>query len=405
MRIVVKKHAGVRKYDLNRYSTRLPWSTPQNSYSLLLQERRQAGSELLDLTITNPTHALADYPHAEIARAFGAIGDFQYEPDPLGSPAARRAIADWYEAQGIKVAENRIALTASTSEAYAMLFKLLCDPGDEVLIPNPSYPLFEYLARAEGVRTAPYRLGYDGGWYLDIDSARKALSTRSKAIIVVNPNNPTGSYLKSREVAELTALAAQHGCALVSDEVFMTYPAGAASRQTSSLIGNEGALCFSLNGLSKAAGMPQMKLGWIVVSGPKDEADAAMGRLELLLDSYLSPGTPVQKALPELLRIGSNVHAKIDARLWRNAGALGVLRSSPVQVLASESGWSAILQVPRVVSEEVWIGRLLAEHGVVVQPGYFFDMAQEAYLVVSLLADPLDFGAGIDSVKLVAQSL
>jgi aspartate/methionine/tyrosine aminotransferase len=372
---------------------------------LLLQERRRAGGELLDLTIANPTRALADYPHGEIARAFGAIADFQYEPDPLGSPSARRAIANWYAAQGILVAENRIALTASTSEAYAMLFKLLCDPDDEVLIPNPSYPLFEYLARAEGVRTAPYRLGYDGGWYLDIDSARKALSTRSKAIIVVNPNNPTGSYLKSREVAELTALAAEHRCAIISDEVFMTYPAAAAKGHVRSLIGNEGALCFSLNGLSKAAGMPQMKLGWIAVSGPPDEVEAAMGKLELLLDSYLSAGTPVQKALPELLRIGSGIHAKIDARLRRNTEALGVLRNSAVHPLASEGGWSAILQVPRVLSEEVWIAKLLAEHGVVVQPGYFYDMAQEAYVVVSLLANPADFTAGIGRLQLLTELL
>ena len=391
--------------DLNRYSARLPWSTPQNSYSLLLQRIRRAGSELLDLTVANPTHALADYPHAEIARALGAIRDFRYEPDPLGSSGARHAIATWYEAQGIQVAENRIALTASTSEAYAMLFKLLCDPRDEVLVPNPSYPLFEYLARAEGVMTSPYRLGYDGGWYLDIDSVRQALSTRSKAIVVVNPNNPTGSYLKDREVAQLTALAAEHRCALVSDEVFMTYPAASTSAQTSSLIGNEGALCFSLNGLSKAAGMPQMKLGWIVASGPADEADAAIGRLELLLDNYLSVGTPVQKALPELLRIGSGVHAKINARLRRNTAELNMLRNSAVHVLASEGGWSAILQVPSVLSEEVWIGRLLMEHGVIVQPGYFYDMAQEAYLVVSLLADPADFAPGIDRVRLVADSL
>jgi alanine-synthesizing transaminase len=395
----------MRQYDLNRYSRRLPWSTPPNVHSSLLKEKRRAGIKLLDLTAANPTEALADYPHKEIGQAYGALDDFRYEPQAFGTAQARGAIANWHAGHGIPVEEDRIALTASTSEAYAILFKLLCDPGDEVLIPQPSYPLFEFLARAEGVKTVPYRLAFDGGWFLDFDSLRRAISPRSKAIVVVNPNNPTGSFLKLREVEELTALAAAHRCALISDEVFMTYPCTPAANTVRSLIGNDGALTFSLNGLSKEAGMPQMKLGWMVLSGPGKAVDCALAKLELLLDTYLSVGTPVQSALEALLRIGSGIHTRIDLQMWRNRETLGILRESAVRSLPSEGGWSAILQVPNVLTEDIWINRLLDEHGVVLQPGYFYDMSQEAYLVVSLLVKPEDFTAGIGALKQLADRL
>jgi alanine-synthesizing transaminase len=366
---------------LNRYSERLPWSTPKNNYSLLLEQKRVRGAELLDLTITNPTEAFADYPHADIAAAFGAIGDFQYEPGAFGTPRARRRIAAWYAEQGIRVAPSRIALTAGTSEAYSILFKLLCDPGDEVLIPNPSYPLFEFLAHAEAIGTSPYRLVYDAGWFIDLDSVKDAISARTKAIVVVNPNNPTGSFLKAREAAALIELAVRHELALISDEVFMTYAAGPGEDRVRTLIGHDEVLSFSLNGLSKAAAMPQMKLGWIVVNGPEKETAQALNKLELLLDCYLSVGTPVQRTVQELLRIGAGIHSRIALRLLQNREALDTLKNSPVEALAGEGGWSAILRVPAVCSEEAWITSLLNEHGVVVQPGYFYDMADEAYLV------------------------
>lgn len=392
---------------MNRYSDRLPWSAPSNAYTLLLQQRRLAGDSLLDLTISNPTEAFADYPHKEIAVSYCAIGDFSYQPAPLGLAEARLAIANWYEIQGIQAPPNRIALTASTSEAYSILFKLLCDPGDEVLIPNPSYPLFEYLARAEAVKTSPYRLSYDGGWFVDLDSVKRAISARSKAIIVVNPNNPTGSFLRKRELQELSALAASHGVALISDEVFMTYPAVTytdveAPDRISTLIGQNEVLSFSLNGLSKAAGMPQMKLAWMVVNGPEREANSALGKLELLLDNYLSVGTPVQRALGSLLRNGAAIHAKINSRLRRNRETLARFKDHAVEALSCEGGWSAILRVPTVQTEEGWITSLLSEHGVVVQPGYFYDMASEAYLVLSLLAKPDDFAEGISRLGRLA---
>jgi aspartate/methionine/tyrosine aminotransferase len=368
-----------------------------------LEQKRLAGDGLLDLTCSNPTQALPDYPHAEIAEALGAIVDFQYEPQALGALRARDDIAEWYAQQGIVVSSNRIVLCASTSEAYSILFKLLCNPGDEVLIPNPSYPLFEYLAQADAVRTSPYRLVYEGGWFIDLDSVRDAISARTKAIVVVNPNNPTGSFVKAAELAALSEIAARYELSLISDEVFMTYPASAADDWVRSLIGHDEILSFSLNGLSKTAGMPQMKLGWMAVNGPEQEARAALGKLELLLDSYLSVGTPVQRSLSRLLAIGDVIHSQIDQRLRRNGEALAVLQKSPIQTLASEAGWSVILRVPAIRTEEAWMTSLLVDHGVVVQPGYFFDMASEAYLVVSLLSNPQQFAAGLTSVKQLAE--
>ncbi len=390
-------------YSLKRFSERLAWSTPANPYSLLLEQKRRAGVRLLDLTTANPTEAFADYPHTEIARAYGAIANFRYEPEPLGMRSARQIVAAWYAQHGISVAADRIALTASTSEAYSILFKLLCDPGDEILVPCPSYPLFEYLARAESVKTAQYELDYDGSWFVNFASMQKAISGRTKAIVLVNPNNPTGSFLKVQEAKKLARLAEKHGIALISDEVFMTYPgADLVNGQVRSLIGHDEILSFSLNGLSKAAGMPQMKLGWIAVNGPATEVASALTKLELLLDNYLSVATPVQYALGELLAIGAGIQTKIAARLRENREALSALKDSPIEALTGEGGWSAILQVPSVRTEEDWISKLLTDEGVVVQPGYFYDMAKEAFVVLSLITRPTDFAEGLQKLKHLA---
>ena len=366
----------------------------------MLEEKRKTEAPLLDLTISNPTTAFPDYPHVKIAHAFGAVRDYRYQPEPFGALRARQSIADWYAAQQIYVTPDRIALTASTSEAYALLFKLLCDPDDEILIPCPSYPLFEYLAGAEAVKTVPYRLDYDGAWFIDFESLQQAISPRTNAIVIVNPNNPTGSYLKEHELRQLAELAHGHRLAVISDEVFMTYPATSQSGRVHTLIEQNEMLSFSLNGLSKAAGMPQMKLAWIVLNGPENEVDLASAKLELLLDNYLSVSTPVQQALPELLHIGGELQNKIIARIRQNFAALGDLGKSALAPLATEGGWSAILQIPNIYTEQEWISRLLADEGVVVQPGYFYDMAKEAYVVVSLIASPTDFLEGIQRLKL-----
>ncbi|HEX3683804.1 MAG TPA: pyridoxal phosphate-dependent aminotransferase [Bryobacteraceae bacterium] len=386
-----------------RFSQRLSWPSAPNAFSCRLRQQRQAGAKLLDLSVSNPTEAFEDYPHDRIARAFSAASDFTYHPDPAGQEQARRAIAGYYAERNIVISPGRLLLTASTSEAYALLFKLLCDPGDEVLAPLPSYPLFEYLAAFESVRILPYRLRYDGSWFVDMASLRPAVSPRTRALIVVNPNNPTGSFLKQPEAAELFRFANDRGLPVISDEVFMDYSFGAAPGRLPTLIGADSILTFSLNGLSKAAGMPQMKLAWIALSGPEPARECARLRLELLSDTYLSVATPVQCALPALLRVGSDMQHRIAQRLARNLVALhAMLELTPAHCLHVEGGWSAIVQLPRTSTEELWVTRLLEEQSVIVQPGYFFDMDSEAYLVLSLLTPPETFDEGVRRLRELA---
>jgi alanine-synthesizing transaminase len=382
------------------YSRRLNWTRSPNSFSRLVEEQRRAGAHLLDLTSANPTEVFDIYPHAEIQQAYARVDDFAYRPDPFGGERARQAIADWYGRRDIQVSSEQLALTASTSEAYALLFKLLCNPGDEVLVPAPSYPLFEYLARLESVEIVPYRLLYDGTWFVDFASMRAAISERTRAVVIVNPNNPTGSFLKSHETAELLTIAQEHNLPIVADEVFMDYPFAAFRDSARTLIGFNSVLSFSLGGLSKSAGMPQMKLAWIAVNGgPEVRADVRR-RLELLLDTYLSVATPVQNALGELLTIGSGIARQIATRIERNRAALQeILKDSPVHVLHAEGGWSAILQLPNVRREEAWVGELIIGQRVLVQPGYFFDMASEPYAVASLLTPESVFDEGIQRIR------
>ncbi len=382
------------------YSSRLSWSFSTNRFSEELAALRKAGTPLLDLTISNPTSADLIYPHAEIAQALGHIETLSYEPDPAGSIVAREAIASYYAVRNISVSVERILLTASTSEAYAFLFKLLCNPEDEVLIPLPSYPLFEYLASLECVRTVPYWLRYDGNWHVDFSTIEAGISRRTRAIVVVNPNNPTGSPLNSDEVTRLMDCARRHNLPVISDEVFTDYPLVPSSAPIQSMINRNETLTFSLNGLSKSAGMPQMKLGWIVVSGPAQQVEDCRNRLELILDTYLSPGTPVQYALPKLLEIGRDLQNRIRTRIRQNLSVLeSALHGSPAGVLRAEAGWSAIVQVPRTRSGEEWALMLLAKHHVVVQPGYFYDLPGEAFLVVSLLTAPDHFLQGIAKLR------
>lgn len=362
----------------------------------MLAEKRKSGIELLDLTLANPTEALAAYPHSKIRDAYQAIPDFVYQPNPLGSIKAREAIVQWYSRRGIKVSAQQLALTASSSEAYSLLFKTLCNPGEEVLFPSPSYPLFEYLASVESVKAIPYRLQYDGSWFIDFESLRDAITTRSRAIVIVNPNNPTGSFVKRRELGELLNIAKEHSLPVISDEVFMDYALIPDPDRAPTLIGQDDVLNFSLNGLSKSAGMPQMKLGWIAVNGPLRERAETMERLELFLDTFLSVGTPVQNALAGLLNVGEEVRQSISLRVSVNNEALPrLLNNTPIHHLHGEGGWSAILQLPNILTEEIWIARLLNEHGVIVQPGYFFDMPGEPFVVVSLITEPADFIRGI----------
>ena len=385
------------------YSTRLSWSFSENALSRAATRKREAGEPVLDLTVSNPTVAFA-YPDAGMQAALSELHDFTYRPDPFGLEPAREAVAAFYREQGLAVDASRIAFTASTSEAYSLLFKLLCDAEDEVLIPAPSYPLFEYLAALENVRTVPYRLAYDGSWFIDFADLQRQISARTRAIVIVNPNNPTGSFLKKHERESLVEVAREHGMAIVSDEVFMSFEFGGESRRVKTLADEERVLSFSLNGLSKMAGMPQMKLGWIVINGPAEAQRAARERLELILDTYLSVNTPVQAALPALLAVGVRFRSEILTRAVTNLAQMRrTLEGSPVHPLHIEGGWSVILQLPRNLTEEEWLMRLLKHQGVLLQPGFFFDMPSEAYAVASLITRPDEFAEGLRKLRCVTQ--
>jgi alanine-synthesizing transaminase len=388
------------------YSERLLWSLSSNAFSRLVEEKRTAGDPLLDLTVSNPTQVMDDYPHAAISRAYANINDFAYRPAPFGQEGSRVAVARYYERRNISISPAQILLTASTSEAYSLLFKLFCNSGDEILAPLPSYPLFEYLAGLESARVVPYRLVYDGSWYIDFTSLRQQISPRTRALVVVNPNNPTGSFLKKSEAEELADVTREYSLPIISDEVFMDYPLDPEADRVTTLIGDDSVLSFSLNGLSKAAGMPQMKLAWIALNGPERDREVALTRLELLLDTYLSVGTPVQCALPELFEIGEDIQKEIRRRTAENLKALELLlEGSPVCCLHCEGGWSAILQLPQSLTEEEWITRLLQQENVIVQPGYFFDMASEAYVVVSLITPGEQFSEGVRRVRRLASNV
>lgn len=355
---------------------------------------------MLDLTASNPAEAFANYPHEAIARAYCSSADFTYRPHPAGEPSARSAVVEYYATRGISLYPEQLVLTASTSEAYSFLFKLLCDADDEILVPVPSYPLFEYLAALDSVRVAPYRLHYDGSWFIDFDTLRASISPRSRAIIVVNPNNPTGSFLKQHEARQIFSLAQEHDLAIISDEVFLDYSFGEHPGRLRTLIGVNPVLTFSLGGLSKSAGMPQMKLAWIAITGPASNAEQARRHLELIADTYLSVSTPVQRALPELLRVGIEFHQQIAARIAANLEtARASLANTSAHVLHVEGGWSAIIQLPSIRSEECWAELLLARHNIILQPGYFFDIASGSHAVVSLITPPETFALGIEKLR------
>lgn len=373
------------------FSNRFKWNLETNQLARLIEAKRQAGTPLLDLTEANPTRSGLLYPAAEILGGLAQDGALFYEPAPRGLFHAREAVAAYYAERGLQADPAHICLTASTSEAYAYLFKLLCDQGDNVLVPQPSYPLFDFLAALEGVELRPYALEYQHprGWRLDFDSLQSVLTPQTRAIMLVNPNNPTGSFVKVAEVAELNRLCQQRGLALIVDEVFGDYVLQPDAQQAVSLVENEAALTFVLSGFSKILALPQMKLGWIVTNGPAELRWEAEERLEVIADTFLSVGAPVQHAAARWLRMRAGLQQQISARTADNLHWLGgLVASSPCRLLTVEGGWYATLEVPRHVAEEELILRLLAEDDVLVHPGYFFDFPREAYLVLSLLTPP-----------------
>jgi alanine-synthesizing transaminase len=394
------------------FSHRLAWPYPSNRLALLLRRKREAGVTLLDLTESNPTRVGIDYPVQAIAAALAEQAGAPYDPDARGLAAARRAVADHLGRRSMAVDPERIVLTASSSEAYAFLFKLLADPGREVLVPRPSYPLFDYLAALEGVRCAPYPIVHEPDWRIDLEALERVAlgdgTERPAACVVVNPNNPTGSGLVAEDWRRLGTVTTRHALPLISDEVFLDFVeppdpgmAAVVSLATAAAADAVGPVpTFTLGGLSKGSGLPQMKLGWIVVGGPERQAREAMERLELIADTFLSVGGPVQRAAGRLLALGETVGAALRERVRRNRAVLrrAVERVPACRLLPADGGWSAVLQVPAVRPEEDLVLGLLEEADVLIHPGYFFDFPREAFLVASLLPPPDRFDEAIGRV-------
>ena len=345
---------------------------------------RAAGQEVVDLTESNPTQAGFMYP-AELLAPLSAKEARQYTPAPLGLRSAREAVAADYRRRGAEVDPERIVLSASTSEAYSWLFKLLCNPGDAVLVPRPSYPLFEHLARLEAVRAVPYELRYHGRWEIDADTVARAPDD-TRAVLVVSPNNPTGSFVSRKELDRIASVCRDRGWAIVADEVFADYPLTVQTPDTE-IVMNRNVLSFTLGGASKSLGLPQVKLGWMVVDGPPQECQQALTALEIIADTFLSVGTPVQVAAPALLGGGETIRRQIRSRLAGNvARAREVARRYPsCSVLDVDGGWSLVVRVPATRGEDALALELLERERVLVHPGYFFDFPHEAFIVVSLL--------------------
>jgi aspartate/methionine/tyrosine aminotransferase len=384
------------------FSKRVAHSQTRNQISCALDARRAAGLPIIDLTLSNPTTAGFEYPPA-LLEPLAAREGLVYEPQPFGLAAARDAVSQEFARRGVHVPANHIVLTASTSEAYSLLFKLLCDPGEVVLAPRPSYPLVEYLTALDAVSLQQYSLEFHGRWAVDLHGLQERFNEsagRIAAVIVISPNNPTGSYVTQAEVDPIAELAREHDAALISDEVFADYPMSKRETAASSLITQQTALSFVLGGLSKSIGLPQAKLGWIAVGGPPAIVCEALERLETICDAYLSVSTPVQLAAPHLLMKGAALRAQIQKRVRENYAALKAVavKHAACSVLPVEGGWYAICEVPAIKSEEAIVLDLLDATGVLVHPGYFFDFEREAYLVISLLPDPVQFSSAVTAL-------
>ncbi len=374
------------------FSRRTAHHAEPNLLSRALRARREAGLGVLDLTQSNPTLTDLPYAHGSLLAALSDPRSLVYEPAAFGLPSARAAVKALMSEAGCDVPSEGIVLTSSTSEAYAFLFKLLCDPGDEVLIPQPSYPLFEHLSAIESVSAVPYQLAYDGAWHIDFDSLRRALGPRTRAIVLVSPNNPTGSFLKQDELVRL----ASFGVPLISDEVFSGFALAPDARRAGSVLQTDGVLAFALGGLSKFAALPQLKLAWLAATGPRAQLTDALARLELVADTFLSPNTPVQWALPAILATRAPVTAALNARIRRNFAALReAFRDSAAHPLFLEGGWYATLRLPALYEDGAWALTLLEQDGVLTQPGFFYDFLEGSQLVLSLITDEPTFALGI----------
>ena len=365
----------------------------ESAFAAAIREARAAGRGLVDLTVSNPTVCGFDY---DVAAILGALGDeaaLTYDPDPRGMRSAREAVAGYYTGHWADVDPDAVVLTTSTSEGYGYLFRLLCDAGDEVLVAQPSYPLFEFLADLEDVRLRAYPLFYDYGWWIDFAELERRIGPRTRAIVVVHPNNPTGHATGAVERGKLEEICVRHGLALIVDEVFLDYPLG-ETRLESFAVGPHPVLTFVLSGMSKIAGLPQMKVGWIVGLGPEEVRRQAMGRLEVIADTFLSMNAPAQLALPVWLAGRGEIQRQILERVRGNLK----LAKGCVEVLQVEAGWSAILRLPQRAGGGEVAEELLREVGVVVHPGSFYGIAEAGRVVVSLIGPAEEFSVGMGRI-------
>lgn len=380
------------------FADRTRWNLAENRLAQTLSNLRAAGRPILDLTVSNPTQCGFAYDEQTILHAISQEKILRYDPVPAGLLPARQAVSAYYRARGVDLPAADLVLTASTSEAYTFLFRLLCNPGDEVLIPAPGYPLFDFLADLCDVKLVRYSLHYDHGWQLDFSTLSSAASLRTRALVVVHPNNPTGHFTSPAETEALASFCTERGIALIADEVFLDFPLDGAPRK--SLAGTGRALTFSLSGLSKICGLPQMKLAWIAATGPAQQKSEALARLEIIADSYLSVGTPAQLAAEALLATRYAFQSQVLARINANLRALDVQLSqqSACNRLACQGGWTVVLRVPAMQTDEELAIALLTQRGVHLHPGHFYDFSKPGHVVLSLIVPEELFAEGIRRV-------
>jgi alanine-synthesizing transaminase len=378
------------------FSRRTDWTLTPNRFTEAQRELSAAGREVLDLSVSNPVRAGLHYDEEAILSSLKNPNAMDYDPQPKGLHSAREAVAAYYREQHgeFLIDPGSLVLTTSTSEGYSYVFRLLCNPDDEILVPKPSYPLFEFLADLQDVKLGPYPLLYDHGWQIDFPSLLRAVTSRTRAVVVVHPNNPTGSYVGAAERTQLNAFCLEHGLALIVDEVFLDYPHDGAPRP--SFVLNQEVLTFTLSGLSKISGLPQMKLAWVATSGPVPAVTAAMERLEVIADTYLSMNAPIQLAATVLLDQRKNIQPLLLDRLRVNLSELdGQLQGQKsAQRLQVDGGWYAVLRVPVTQTDEDLAIALLRQSSVLVHPGHFYDFPSDGYLIVSLLTPPSEFREG-----------
>lgn len=379
------------------FASRTNWNLKPNRLAEALERHKSSGRPLLDLSASNPTECGFNYDASAILQALGNAESLQYHPDPRGLKSARQAVSDYYAERGERVSVDDLLLTASTSEAYSFIFRLLCNPGDELLIPTPSYPLFDFLADVNDVKLIRYPLFYDHGWHIDVHALKQALTPRTRGIIVVHPNNPTGHFTPPEEIAQLNQICSASQMAVISDEVFLDFSLGAMAK---SFVANTGALTFSMSGISKISGLPQMKLAWLVASGPEAVRREALVRLEMIADTYLSLNAPIQLAAPVLLHARAAFQRQLMARVRANLAELDaqLTKEKRFDRLNVEGGWYAVLRVPATRPDEDLAIDLLEKHDVYVHPGHFYDFPGEGYLVVSLITPEQDFAEGLHRV-------